>query len=188
MRPGDDLAASPACHGTFTLEDGTAVRVRPIRPEDEPLMVRFHAQLSDRTVHLRYFHLTKLDQRVRHERLARVCRIEPGTEMAIVAEETDPSGQPAIVGVARLMRGGPQPDAEVALLVVDRLQGQGLGHELMRRLVLLARELGVRRLIGYMLYENDGMLGVARRAGFRIGPSPDDPQVFRAILDLPAPA
>jgi acetyltransferase len=186
MRPGDDSAASPACHGAFTLKDGTVVRLRPIRPEDEPLMVGFHEQLSDRTVHLRYFHLTKLDQRVRHERLARVCRIEPGSEMAIVAEAHDPSGQPAIIGVARLTRSAAQPDAEVALLVADRVQGQGLGHEFMRRLVLLAREHGIRRLIGDMLCENDGMIGVARRAGFRIGPSPDDPQVFRAVLDLPA--
>ena len=185
MRPGDDLAASPAGRDTFTLKNGTVVRLRPIRPEDEPLMVRFHQQLSDYSVHLRYFHLTRLEQRVRHERLARVCRTEPGVEMAIVAEETDATGQPAIVGVGRLMRNGADPNAEVALLVVDRLQGQGLGHEFMRRLVLLAREHGLRRLIGDMLRENAGMIGVARRAGFRVAPSADDPQVFRAVLDLP---
>jgi acetyltransferase len=187
MPAADDSAASPACHGTFTLKDGTEVRLRPIRPDDEPLMVHFHEQLSDRSVHLRYFHLSKLDQRVRHERLARICRIEPGTEMAIVAEETAPSGEPAIVGVGRLTRAGTTAEAEVALLVADRVQGQGLGHEFMRRLVLLAREQGVRRLIGDMLSENDGMIGVARRAGFTIGPSPDDPQVFRATLDLTPP-
>lgn len=187
MPPGDDPAASPACHGTFTLKDGTVVRLRPIRPDDEPLMVRFHETLSDRSVHLRYFHLTRLDQRVRHERLARVCRIDPATEMAIVAEQSGPDGQPAIIGVGRMTRTGPRPEAEVALLVADRVQGQGLGHEFMRRLVQLAREQHVTRLIGDMLTENDGMIGVSRRAGFRIAPSPDDPQVFRATLDLTPP-
>jgi acetyltransferase len=49
--------------------DGERVRVRPIRPEDEPLMVRFHETLSEQSVYMRYFHMMKLDQRTAHERL-----------------------------------------------------------------------------------------------------------------------
>ena len=46
--------------GAWTMKDGTAVTIRPIRPEDEPLMVQFHETLSERSVYLRYFHLLNL--------------------------------------------------------------------------------------------------------------------------------
>ena len=64
--------------------------IRPIRPEDEPLMVEFHETLSERTVHLRYFHALKLSRRVAHERLTRICFIDYDREIALVAECTDP--------------------------------------------------------------------------------------------------
>jgi acetyltransferase len=70
--------------------DGERVRVRPIRPEDEPLMVRFHESLSEQSVYMRYFHMMKLDQRTAHERLTRICFIDYDREMALVAERTDP--------------------------------------------------------------------------------------------------
>jgi acetyltransferase len=58
---------------SWALKDGTPVTIRPIRPEDEPLMVKFHRALSERSVYMRYFHLISLDYRVAHERLTRIC-------------------------------------------------------------------------------------------------------------------
>jgi len=55
------------------MKDGSAVTIRPIRPEDEPLLVRFHETLSDRSVYLRYFCSLSLSRRVAHERLLRIC-------------------------------------------------------------------------------------------------------------------
>ena len=81
------------------------VIIRPIRPEDEPLMVRFHATLSERSVYLRYFHLMKLEQRIAHERLTRMCFIDYDREMALVAERCDPAtGEREILGVGRLTK------------------------------------------------------------------------------------
>jgi hypothetical protein len=57
-----------------------------IRPEDEPLMVKFHKTLSDRSVHLRYFGLVSLERRIMHERLRRVCFIDYDREIALVAD------------------------------------------------------------------------------------------------------
>ena len=57
------------------LQDGREIAIRPIRPEDEPELVKFHESLSDRSVYLRYFHWMKLEQRVDHERLTRMCFI-----------------------------------------------------------------------------------------------------------------
>jgi acetyltransferase len=74
----------------WTLLDGTPVTLRPIRPEDEVLMVRFHETLSDRSVYLRWLHLLGLSQRVAHERLIGVCFLNYDREMALVADYHNP--------------------------------------------------------------------------------------------------
>ena len=67
----------------WTDEDGTQIIIRPIRPEDEPLLVKFHGTLSERSVSLRYFHAMKFTARVAHERLTRICFIDYDREMAL---------------------------------------------------------------------------------------------------------
>ena len=68
------------------MKDGKEVVIRPIRPEDEPMMIEFHKKLSERSVYLRYFQPLKLTQRTAHERLTRICFIDYNREMALVAE------------------------------------------------------------------------------------------------------
>jgi acetyltransferase len=83
----------------FTMKDGNVVTIRPIRPEDEPAMVRFHKTLSERSVYLRFFHMMNLEQRTKHERLMRTCFIDYDREMALVAERRNPeTGEPEILG------------------------------------------------------------------------------------------
>ncbi len=78
--------------GEWTMKDGTPVTIRPIRPEDEPLMVKFHETLSERSVYMRYFQPLKLSTRTAHERLTRICFIDYDREMALVAERRHPAG------------------------------------------------------------------------------------------------
>src|SRR5581483_4883023 len=68
------------------LKNGIPVTIRPIRPEDEPLLVRFHGALSEDSVYARYMAPLQLAQRIAHERLTRVCFIDYDREMALVAE------------------------------------------------------------------------------------------------------
>ncbi len=75
----------------FTMKNGVSVLIRPIRPEDEPLMVKFHTTLSDQTVYLRYFHMENLSARVAHERLVRKYFIDYHREMALAVEREEPS-------------------------------------------------------------------------------------------------
>src|SRR5579872_2741545 len=90
---------------TCTLRDGTPIRIRPIRPEDEPVLVRFHEKLSEETVYMRYLQNLKLDRRVAHERLTRICFIDYDREMALVAVDHDAlTGAQSIVGVGRLTK------------------------------------------------------------------------------------
>ena len=147
----------------FRLRDGSEVTVRAIRPEDEPLIVGLHARHSERTIHLRFFSLVKTLSR---ESLARLCQLDYGRDMALVAVARTPAGE-QIWGVSRYFLGPPAGEAEFALVVGDAHQGQGLGRHLMERLIAVARERGVRRLVGEVLRENGPMLGLLRSLGFR---------------------
>ncbi len=167
-----------------TMKDATPVTIRPIRPEDEPLMARFHETLSERSVYMRYFHPVKLSQRVTHERLTRICFIDYDREMALVVERRNPrNGEPEIVAVGRLSKRRGSGEAEFALLISDLVQGQGLGTALLSRLVAIGRDEGIRRITAEILPENRGMRRVSEKLGFRLRHSLDD-GVVKATLDL----
>jgi len=160
------------------------VAVRPIRPEDEPLMVGFHETLSERSVYYRYFHALKLNRRVAHELLARACFIDYDREMALVADHEDPeTGRHEIVGVGRLSKLHARNEAEIAVLVSDRFQGQGLGTELLRRLIEIGRDEQLRRVVAEILPDNHGMRHIAKKLGFGLRRALEE-GVVKAALDL----
>jgi acetyltransferase len=146
------------------LADGTTVWLRPIRPEDEPMMVEFHRTLSDQSVYFRYFAPLTLEERTRHTRLARLCFVDYDREIALVAVHT--RVRPEIVGVGRLCKAHGRSEAEFAVIVADPWQGRGLGTGLLGRLVEVARAEGIGRLTGTVLRDNHGMRAVAARLGF----------------------
>ncbi|MFO0952655.1 MAG: bifunctional acetate--CoA ligase family protein/GNAT family N-acetyltransferase [Isosphaeraceae bacterium] len=163
---------------------GREYLIRPIRPEDEPLLARFHKTLSERSVALRYFHAMKLSARVAHERLTRICFIDYDREMALVAEVRDPAtGDREILGVGRLTRHYNRAEGEFAVVVSDGLQGKGLGTELLRRLVEIGRVENLGRITGEILPENTEMQRVSEKLGFRLEHDLGE-AVVRAVLDL----
>ena len=161
--------------------DGTQFTLRPIRPEDEPLLVEFHRQLSDRSVYFRYFHPLKLDVRVAHERLVTKCFIDYDRELALVAEQEE-EGSRRIAGIARMVRNHADSGAEVAFIVADKFQNRGLGSHLLGCLIDVARREGVTYLEGAMLAENYSMKDMFSRAGFRFGPPEEG--TISAVLKL----
>ena len=157
------------------MKDGTDVLIRPIRPEDEPMMVKFHATLSERSVYLRYFHLMNLAQRVAHERLTRICFIDYDREMALVAERRNPAnGENEILGVSRLTRVLGTNDAEVAVLVSDQFHGRGLGKELLARLVVVGGDEKLGALKADILPDNRDVMRICEKLGFTLRHSIED--------------
>jgi acetyltransferase len=153
----------------WSAEDGTQVVLRPIRPEDEPLLVKFHATLSERSVSLRYFHAMKYTARVAHERLTRICFIDYDREMALVADRKIPeTGQHEILGVGRMSKIRGTSEAEFALVVSDRYQGLGLGTELLSRLLQVGRDENIDRIFGDILPENVEMQRICEKLGFKM--------------------
>jgi acetyltransferase len=169
---------------SWKMKNGEDVTIRPIRPEDEPMMVKFHETLSDRTVYLRYFSSLSLRRRISHERLERICFGDYDREMVMVAELSDPATKDRmIVGVGRMNRLLDQNQAEVAVLISDQYQNKGLGHKLLRRVLEIAREEKVTQVSAEIMPDNIAMQMIVKRLGFRVRTSSDMSSV-RAYLDL----
>jgi acetyltransferase len=159
--------------GRWTSPDGEAFLIRPIRPEDESLIVAFHRTLSAETVYQRYFANLGYDERVAHERLVRVCFTDYDREIALVAEHTDrTSGEVSIVGVGRLIRLRDRRTAEMSLIVSDAYQRHGLGRELLRRLIDVARTEGLDAIVAEILAANGPMIALTRDLGFEVHGEP----------------
>ncbi len=179
------IRAYPAQYvAQWTMRNGDTVTIRPIRPEDEPLMVRFHETLSDRTVVMRYFDPIKLSQRVAHERLSRICFIDYAREMVLVGVAEDPaSGAREIIAAGRLSKLHGTHAADVTVLVTDARQGQGLGTELVRRLLQYARDEGLRTVHAAMLPAHKDMHHIFEKLGFTVQLTADG-SLMQAELQL----
>lgn len=168
---------------TWTMKDGNDVVIRPIRPEDEPLLITFHEKLSERSVYLRYFQPMKLTQRTSHERLTRICFIDYNREMALVAERKNEAGETELLAVGRLSKIHGRDEGELAAVAIDAAQHKGLGTELYTRLIEVAREAKIKKLVSVMLPENREMRALCVKLGFKMHSSLED-NMIRAELDM----
>ncbi|MGA8109385.1 MAG: GNAT family N-acetyltransferase, partial [Acidobacteriaceae bacterium] len=164
-----------------TGKSGTRLLIRPIRPEDEPLIVAFHDRLSERTVVQRYFKALDLNARTAHERLTRICFIDYDRELALVAEIADVAGTPVIAGVSRMIHEDDGRSATLAVVVADDFQGQGIGEALMSRTLDAARAEGLRTVLIHFLPENARMHKLSRKLGFVLT---EENEMMRGELSL----
>ena len=148
---------------TLELRDGTRLRVRPIVPEDEPLLHEAVAAMSERTVYFRFFSpLKRLPDAFAH----RLAVVDYNDRFALVATTNRPAGKQRILGVARYDRAAGTDVAEVALAVVDEFQHRGLGGALLATLANVARDHGIKTFSLIVLPENREMLGLLRKLGW----------------------
>jgi acetyltransferase len=137
-------------------------------------MVKFHQPLSEQSVYQRYFGVLKLSQRTAHERLTRICFNDYDREIALVAEyKENPAAEAQILGVGRLSKLHGLNEGEFAILVSDAWQGQGLGTELLKRVVQVGRAEKLQRILGHILAENHVMNHVCQKVGFTVRPDED---------------
>ena len=163
------------------LTDGTKVHVRPIVPEDEPLLIEAVAAMSERTVYFRFFSpLKRLPDALAH----RLAVVDYNDRFAIVATTHKPGGKERIVGVARYDRAAGSDVAETAVAVVDEFQRRGLGSALLTILGKVAREHGIKTFTLIVLPENQQMLGLLRKMGW-IHQAKLTGGVYEISFDLP---
>jgi acetyltransferase len=190
LQPKDTVSPRPAIRpypsqyvSSPKLKDGTEITLRPIRPEDEPLLVKFHEALSDTSVFMRYFQPLHISQRVAHERLTRICFTDYDREMALVAIRKGDNGEPELLGVGRLSRDRWKNEAEFSILISDKRQNQGLGSRMMGALIEIGRAEKLQRITGYILPENGRMQTVCRKLGFSLKAT-EEGDLMVATIDL----
>jgi acetyltransferase len=170
--------------GRMVLKDGTTLNIRPIRPEDEPQVVRFHSTLSEQSVYRRYFFLMNLESRIRHERLTQICFIDYDRQMALVAELPASGDSPgSIIGIGRLTKIPFQNKAEIAAVVSDQFHRKGIGSALIHRLIEFARDEKLDVLLAFVLTDNPAMQKLLEGQGFIFRES-SEPEVLKGELRL----
>ena len=170
---------------TVVIGDGHEVLLRPILPEDEPMLQKSFERLTPEQVRLRFFVPMK---ELGHSLAARLTQIDYNREMALILTEHGIPGTTEIFGVVRIAADPDNERAEYAVVVPEHMTGQGLGALLMRQIIDYARSRGIREVWGDVLRENAAMLGLVRKLGFKVKDDPEDPSLVRVTLDLTTPS
>lgn len=160
------------------LKDGWKVCVRPMRPDDEPAIVKLLQNVSPEDLRLRFFHSVK---EFSHQFVGRLTQLDYARAMAFVA--LDPVSKD-VIGVVRLHSDSRYETAEYAILLRSELKGRGLGWALMQLLIEYARAEGLKSLFGEVLNENITMLAMCRELGFKVAGDPEEPRVSVVSFDL----
>jgi len=168
--------------GDIRIKDGRQFFVRPILPEDEPLVHHMVANQTPEDLRLRFFAPLK---RLSHHAAARLTQMDYDREMGLVALGPDPeTGDTIMYGVVRITADPDNVRAEYAVMVRSDMKGQGLGFLLMSKILDYARSRGIKEVYGEVLRENTNMLGMCRALGFVRKENLDEPGVVEVKIDL----
>ena len=164
---------------TWVPADGTVITIRPICAADLALEQEFVNGLSAPTGYQRLMST----RRPSLEELRRFTDIDYEREMALIAT-TPVQGGERQIGVVRYVKESATGDAEFAIVLSDDWQARGLGTRLLASLLVAAKDHGVRRLVSTTLSENNGMLALARKLGFKVATDPGSAMITNLTLDL----
>jgi len=167
---------------TLETRDGERLLVRPIRPTDEDMMRDMFYSFSEQTIYYRFFHDMKS---MPHHALQQFVVVDYGAEMALVVVHR--AGQAEeIVAVGRYAIRPQDDSAEVAFVVRDEWQRQGIGLHVMRQLVKIGREYGARKFVARVLAGNEGMIALFHRGA--LGPVESKIEAGEYELSFTVPA
>jgi acetyltransferase len=165
----------------WQLPDGTDVVVRPIQPEDAAMEQAFVQSLSAQS---KYFRFMQSFDKLTPAMLARFTQIDYDREMAFVGVVEEGTSNARMIGVARYVSNPDRHSCEFALTVGDEHRRRGIGRELMRRLMAVARDRGIEVMEGEVLSDNAKMLALCEKLGFRIARDPEDTEVVQVRRHL----
>jgi len=158
------------------LRDGTGVEIRALRPDDEAAMLAALGEVGAESLQRRFF---MLKRHFSEKERAFFVEVDFKNHVALVACVAD-AGRSTIVGGARYVAAGPGC-AETAFMVIDAWQGRGIGGLLLRHLISLAREAGLKELTAEVLPDNAAMLRLFRRFGFERAERRDPHTIHMAL-------
>jgi RimJ/RimL family protein N-acetyltransferase len=165
----------------LVLGDDWKIFVRPIRVDDEPLILYLLQHVSKEDLRLRFFDSIK---EFSHPFLVRLTQLDYARAMAFVAfDET----RGDILGVVRVHSDPAGESGEYAILLRSDLKGHGLGWALMQMMIEYGKSEGLAQIIGQILQENSVMLKMCRELGFEVKTNPDDLGLCDVTLVLDRP-
>jgi GNAT superfamily N-acetyltransferase len=161
MTEPNAAAPSPAPYPTelvraVVLKNGAHVRIRPIRPDDEPRLVELYGRLSRHTAYQRFFTVMR---RLPPDWAHFFANVDYRRRLALVAERDTSTGV-ELIGVGRYEPGEEPDTAEVAFVVEDGWQGFGLGAILLIDVLRAAVARGIHRFCAFTLADNYRMLRI----------------------------
>jgi len=145
-----------------TTRSGKLLRLRPLRPTDEPKLTELFYSLTENTLYRRFLRVIK---RIPHEERQYFLDVDYASNMAVVVETCDPAREPETVAVAQYFVDLATQFADVAFLVRDEWQGQGIGRQLVDEMVAIARERGVKGFVADVSSTNRAMLHLFQGTG-----------------------
>jgi len=144
------------------LNGGEALVFRPIRPEDEPMLLDMLEQVSDQSLYMRFFGFIP---KITHHWMSRFTNIDYDREMAIVAE-MNTGTQRKIVGVVRIIEDAWRESAEYSILIADEWHGKGLGNLLTDYILKIAQDRNLKKVNASVLASNSPMIHMFKRRDF----------------------
>jgi len=165
----------------LTIGDGRTFLLRPVRPEDEPALQAGFATLTSEEIRLRFLVPLKT---LSHLMAARFTQIDYDRDVVLVLTEPGRPGTTRIFAFVQINADPNNERAEYAILVHHEMTGMGLGVYLMRKIIELARQRGLREIYGDVLAENKTMLKLCRALGFKQSWDPEERGVVRVTLKL----
>ncbi|MGB0661135.1 MAG: GNAT family N-acetyltransferase [Mangrovicoccus sp.] len=164
----------------LTGKDGEPYRVRPIRLEDAPSLIRGYDAMSERGKWFRMLHaVPHLTEEMAHD----FCSPNMMDEVCLVVEGHDEM-EGEIMGGARVAGMGAGKRAEFSVSLRPEARGLGLAKAVLKAAVDIAEHRGCRGVWGCIARQNDAMLGLARSLGMTTGIDPDDPALRMAVLEF----
>ncbi len=148
-----------------SLDDGTALHIRPIRSEDEPSLRRFFETLSAESV---FYRFGQRRINIPHDYLARFCQVDYDRDLAFLA--VIGREEEVIVGDVRLNRFADLESAELSFVVADQWQGKGIGSLLMDFCIRVAKEIGLKTLLMEIMKSNTRMIQFGYKYNFQLLP------------------
>jgi acetyl coenzyme A synthetase (ADP forming)-like protein len=179
---GDKEVIDPSVYATDELlRDGSSIHIRAIRPQDKPKLRQHFDRLSPESVYFRFLGYKK---ELTEQELARFTELDFVRHVGLVATLRR-GAQEDFIGVGRYVRGDNPSRAEVAFAVLDEYQGRGIGTLLLTHLARIARASGITEFEADVLGENNRMLEVFGKSGFRVHRSSKAGVIHISISTVP---
>jgi acyl-CoA hydrolase/GNAT superfamily N-acetyltransferase len=173
------LAGEEFMRTSLLLDNGTQVSFRSIRPTDEPHMRDLIYDLSQETI---YYRFMSNQQRFTHRQIQDFVYIDHRKDVAIIGVVPEAHGE-EIIAVGRYYLNQKTNKAEVAFVIRDGWQNNGIGSFMFRHLISIAKRNGISGFTAEVLRDNRRMQAIFNHSGYKVKSGVEE-GVYSFVIDF----